>query len=189
VLIGLALGLVGIAILVGPRLITGRGGVDPIGATALLFGSMSWAIGSIITRHRVRPKSALVSVAIQMMVAGMAFAVATVAFGELPRVSMDTIALRSVLAWVYLIAFGSLVGYTAYIYLLGAVSPAKAGTYAYVNPVIAVVLGWAFAHEDISVRIVVAASVILAGVATITVASGPGPATGEHPVPVMEDAA
>ena len=189
VLLGLGLGLVGIAILVGPRLVTGHGGVDPVGATVLLFGSMSWAIGSIITRHRERPKSALISIAIQMIVAGSAFAVATVAFGELPRFTMDTVTMRSVLAWVYLITGGSLIGYTAYVYLLGAVSPAKAATYAYVNPVIAVVLGWAFAHEDLSFRVILAASVILAGVATITVASGRGPATGEHPVPLMEDAA
>ena len=187
ILLGLGLGLAGIAILIGPRLVTGRGGVDPVGAIVLLLGSMSWAIGSIITRHRERPKSALVSIAIQMIVAGVAFGIATVASGELPRFSMDNVTTRAVIAWVYLITCGSLIGYTAYVYLLGAVSPAKAATYAYVNPVIAVLLGWAFANEAVNGRVILAATVILAGVATITAASGSG--QGEHPVPLMEDAA
>ena len=90
VLVGLGLGLAGIAILIGPRLVTGRGGVDPVGAMVLLLGSVSWAIGSIITRHRERPTSALVSIAIQMIVAGIAFTIATIAFGELPRFSMES---------------------------------------------------------------------------------------------------
>jgi drug/metabolite transporter (DMT)-like permease len=82
-----------------------------------------------------------------------------------------------------LIVFGSLIGYTAYIYLLANVSAAKAATYAYVNPVIAVLLGWAFANEPIGARTLVAAAVILAGVAIITATQGSSaPSTGEHPV-------
>lgn len=189
VLVGLAMGLAGIAILIGPRLGAGREGVDPVGATVLLLGSMSWAAGSIITRHRERPKSALVSIAIQIIVAGLAFSIATVAFGELGRFSMENVTLRSVLAWIYLVTCGSLIGYTAYVYLLGAVSPAKAATYAYVNPVIAVVLGWAFANEALSARTLIAATVILAGVALITAMGGSSGTTGEHPVPLVKETA
>jgi drug/metabolite transporter (DMT)-like permease len=185
---GLALGLAGIAILVGPRLSPGQGGIDPTGATVLLLGSMCWAVGSIVTRHRDRPKSALVSVAIQMIVAGVAFSLASIISGEWVRVAMDVVTMKSVLSWVYLIVFGSLIGYTAYVYLLGAVSPAKAGTYAYVNPVIAVLLGWLFANEDVGPRTIIAASVILGGVALITATSGSSH-TGEHQVPLVEEPA
>ena len=76
-----------------------------------------------------------------------------------------------------------MVAFTAYVYLLGAVSAAKAATYAYVNPIIAVLLGWAFASEPIGVRTIVAAAVILGGVAIITLTQGSAPSTGEHPIP------
>jgi drug/metabolite transporter (DMT)-like permease len=171
VIVGVGLGMIGISILVGPRVFVGGGYINPAGALAMLLGSMSWAIGSVITRHRERPKSALMSVAVQMIAAGIAFSVATVSTGELARFSLDGVTPRAALAWVYLVTCGSLIGYTAYNYLLGAVSPAKASTYAYVNPVIAIMMGWAFAHEPIGARTAVAATVILAGVAIITQSS------------------
>ncbi len=180
VLFGVAMGLIGIAILLGPRIFVGRGNVDPVGALVLLLGSVSWAVGSIWTRHQERPRSALISVALQITAAGVAFAVATVVSGELPRFSVDDITPRAAFAWVYLVLCGSLIGYTAYIYLLGAVSPAKAATYAYVNPVIAVVLGWAFANEPLGLRTIVAATVILASVAIISATQSPSSSsTGE----------
>lgn len=184
VLMGLALGLLGMVILIGPSIASGGVRVNPVGVIALLIGSVSWAIGSIITRHRERPKSALVSVAIQMIAAGLWFALAAVLLGEFPLFSLDRLTTRSVISWVYLIIGGSLIGYTAYVYLLGAVSAAKAATYAYVNPVIALILGWAFAGEAMTARMIGAAAVILAGVAIITTTGGPpSEVTGEHPAP------
>src|SRR5439155_22609665 len=129
-----------------------------------------------------RPRSALVFTAVQMLAAGGAFAVAALVSGErLP--SLDALSLKSLFGLAYLIVFGSLIGYTAYVYLLGAVSAAKASTYAYVNPVIAVLLGWAFANEPITARTLVAAVIILAGVAIITGMQSMAHATGEHPIP------
>jgi len=179
--VGLTLGLVGIAILIGAG---ARGHVPPAGALVLMVGSISWAIGSILTRHTERPRSAFVYSALQMLAASAAFTVMAFASGELRGFSADRVTMGGIVGWVYLIIFGSLIGYTAYIYLLGNVSAAKAATYAYVNPVIAVLLGWAFAHEPIGARSVVAAAIILAGVAIITTArSSSAQPTGEYPIP------
>ena len=183
VLAGVGIGLAGIAVLIGPRILVGRGNVDPVGAVVLLLGSMSWAVGSLLTRHQARPRSALVSIAVQMTVAGLAFTVGTLVSGELPRVDLSTVSSKAVWAWIYLVVCGSLVGYTAYVYLLGKVSPAKAATYAYVNPVIAVILGWAFAGEALGLRTLIAAVITLAGVAIITTAQGRVPRPVERTVP------
>ena len=178
--VGLTLGLIGIAVLVGSG---ARGHVPIMGALVLMLGSISWAIGSILTRHTERPRSAFVYSALQMLAASAAFAIMAVAFGELRGFTLDRVTMGAVAGWVYLIIFGSLIGYTAYIYLLGNVSAAKAATYAYVNPVIAVFLGWAVAKEPIGPRTLVAAAVILAGVAIITATQSSGAySTGEHPV-------
>jgi len=178
--VGLTLGLIGIAVLVGSG---ARGHVPIMGALVLMLGSISWAIGSILTRHTERPRSAFVYSALQMLAASAAFAIMAVAFGELREFTLDRVTMGAVVGWVYLIIFGSLIGYTAYIYLLGNVSAAKAATYAYVNPVIAVFLGWAVAKEPIGPRTLVAAAVILAGVAIITATQSSGAySTGEHPV-------
>jgi drug/metabolite transporter (DMT)-like permease len=189
VTVGLVTGVVGMAVLIWPTVVARAGSVNPLGVTALVFGSMSWAIGSLVTRHRERPKSALVSIAIQMIAAGVFFVVMALAFAEPGRFSMSALTTRAVVSWVYLILGGSIVGYTAYVYLLGAVSPAKAATYAYVNPVIAVILGWAFANEPLGARTILAATVILAGVAIITTSSGGSATTGEHPVAVGDEKA
>ena len=182
---GLGLGLIGMIILIGPGAIVGEGGghVNPVGALALFLGSLGWALGSIITRGRTRSAAPLVFSALQMVAAAVAMTVTSIIVGEPGRFSLSDVSTRSFLSWIYLIIAGSIIGYTAYIYLLGAVSAAKAATYAYVNPVIAVLLGWAFANEPISARTVVAAAVILAGVAIITSTQSTSHATGEHPVP------
>jgi drug/metabolite transporter (DMT)-like permease len=170
---GLALGLVGLAMLVG-RGAFGGGGADLVGAVVLLIGSILWATGSLYVRHNPRPSSALVSNAVQMLAGGAAlFAVGTMA-GELGRLDLAAASTRSLLSLLYLVIAGSLIGFTAYTYLLQVSTPAKVSTYAYVNPVVAVFLGWAFAGEEITARTLVAAAVILAGVAIITMASAEG---------------
>ena len=182
VFIGLALGLAGIVLLIGPGAIFGAANVDVVAAGVVVLGSMSWALGSIITRGSERPRSAVLSLAMQMLVGGAAMVIMAALFGELRDLSVRDMSQKSVLAWVYLIIAGA-IGFTAYIYLLAKVSAAKAATYAYVNPVIAVLLGWAFASEPIGARTLVAAAVILAGVAIITATQSSNPHTGEHPLP------
>lgn len=173
VFVGLALGTVGLVILVGPDALRGddvHGGVSPIGALVLILASLSWAAGSIYSRQAPRAESALMANALQMVAGGVALTLLGLAVGE--TLDLERASARSVWSLVYLIVFGSLVGFTAYTYLLRATTAARVATYAYVNPVIAVLLGWLFASEPISVRTLVAAAVILGGVALITVAGG-----------------
>jgi len=167
---GVIIGLIGLAVLVGRDSLTGQSGVDALGAGVLVAASMSWAIGSVYNRHGARPDSAAMSTALQMLGGSVSLLVLSFALGETGGIHMASITRASWLGWVYLVTFGALLGFTAYIYLLRNVSPAKASTYAYVNPVVAVILGWAVAGEVVTPRTVLAAAIILGGVAMITIA-------------------
>lgn len=181
VFLGLALGLAGMVILIGPRAIVGHGHVNEVGALVLVIGSLSWALGSVITRTRGSARSPMVFSAVQMLTAGGAMLIASLAFREPWSFELAQVSARSAFSALYLVIAGSIIGYSAYVYLLGVVSAAKAATYAYVNPVIAVLLGWAFAGEPIGARTVVAAAIILAGVAIITtMQTRAAHTTGEH---------
>jgi drug/metabolite transporter (DMT)-like permease len=173
VFVGLALGLGGLAMLVGPSAGGGSDKTDLTGALVLVLASLSWAAGSLYTQHAPKASSGLNGSATQMVAGGAALILAGLLAGEGGRLDLAHATTRSILGFFYLVSFGSLVGYTAYIYLLGHTSAAKASTYAYVNPVVAVFLGWALAHEAVTGRTVLAAAVILAGVAIITVARDP----------------
>jgi drug/metabolite transporter (DMT)-like permease len=166
--IGLIVGLAGVAVLALPSTSHLSGGVDPIGALALLLGSISWAAGSIYSRHGARPESAEMATALQMLTGSVSLFVVASLAGELGGFHPGDVTRASWLGWGYLVTFGALVGFTAYIYLLRETTPAKAATYAYVNPIVAVGLGWWFAGEPITPRTVVAAAIILASVALIT---------------------
>jgi drug/metabolite transporter (DMT)-like permease len=138
---GLALGLVGMVILIGPKAIIGQGNVDEIGAAVLLVGSIAWSIGTLMTRWANRPGSPLVFAALQMLAASAAMLVMSLISGDWRQFSWSGLTPLSMFSFWYLVIAGSIIGYTAYVYLLGVVSAAKASTYAYVNPIIAVVLG------------------------------------------------
>jgi drug/metabolite transporter (DMT)-like permease len=165
---GLALGLGGLAILVGPEQVLGGGHVDHLGAVVLALGTLSWAAGSLYSRHAHLPASPMLATAMEMLGGGVLLLLAAGARGEWARVDPGAVSLRSALAVGYLIVFGSLVGFTAYIWLLRATTPARVSTYAYVNPVVAMVLGWALAGEPLTPRTLVAAAIIIAAVALIT---------------------
>ncbi len=169
VLVGLFLGFAGLVTLVGPGVFHHHGAVDPIGATALVLGSLSWAAGSIVAQRQDRPEVPLFAVGMQMVAGGAALFVISTLTGETARFSLAHVSLPSALGWAYLVVFGSLIGFTAYAYLLRSTTAAKVSTYAYVNPVIAVFLGWAFAGEVVTGRTIGAAAVIVAGVAIITI--------------------
>lgn len=170
VFVGLGLGLVGLAMLVGPDSFNGHGDVSISGAIILVLASLSWAAGSLYTKHAPRASSGLNGAATQMIAGGLALGVAGVFAGELGHMDLAHASSRSILGFLYLVSFGSLVGFTAYVYLLAHTTAAKAATYAYVNPVVAVLLGWALANEPVTTRTLLAAAVILAGVAIITAA-------------------
>ena len=168
VFIGLALGLAGLVLLVGPGALAAHGGVDTLGSLVLVAGSLFWASGSVYSRYGAHPRSAILTTGMQMLAGAAAFLLAAVLTGELHDFHPTAVSPASAIGLAYLVTFGSLIGFTAYVYLLRATTPAKASTYAYVNPVVAVLLGWAVAGEPVTARTLMAAAVILAGVAIIT---------------------
>jgi drug/metabolite transporter (DMT)-like permease len=165
---GLAVGFLGLALLIGPADFLGGGAADPLGAAVLICASLSWATGSVVSRRVALPASPLLGTGMQMLAAGAVLLAFGSLAGEWPRLELAGVSTRSWLALAYLVVFGSLVGFTAYTWLLRNVEIAKVATYAYVNPVVAVLLGWMFAGEALTPRMGLAAGVIVAAVAFIT---------------------
>ena len=175
---GVLLGLLGLFMLIGPGALLGDGQIDTLGMVVVMMGSLSWAAGSIYARSAPLPKLQLQGAAMEMLAGGALLGLFGIALGEPGQVVWSQIDLKSLLSVLYLIFFGSLVAYSAYIYLLGATTAARVATYAYVNPVVAVLLGWAFADEALTPRMLVAAAVIIAAVAVITMTGGAGRGRG-----------
>ncbi len=165
---GLALGLGGLLLLVGPEQVLGGGHIDHAGAVVLALGTLSWAAGSLYSRHAHLPAAPMLATAMEMLCGGALLLVAAGVRGEFAQADLGAISLRSALSFAYLVVFGSLVAFTAYIWLLRATTPARASTYAYVNPVVAMLLGWALAGEPLSPRTLLAAAVIVTAVVLIT---------------------
>ncbi|MDX1567905.1 MAG: EamA family transporter [Longimicrobiales bacterium] len=168
VIVGLVGGFGGVAILVDSP------GLDPTnpeqlaGGIALLAASALWAVGSIRARHVELPPRQRMSTAVQMLTGGGALVAVGFVLGEVGRVDLAAVSLLSFGALLYLIVFGSLIGFSCYAWILQVSSPARVSTYAYVNPLVALILGWALADEPLSARTGVAAAVILGSVALIT---------------------
>jgi len=168
VVAGLLLGLAGIALLVSSRAET-NSRVDPFGATILVLASASWAWGSVLSKTAELPKSPFLVTSMEMICGGMLLLLTAGVAGQFHEFEPRRVSLEAGLSWGYLVVFGSLVGFSAYIWLLGVTSIAKAGTYAYVNPIVAVFLGWAILGEAVTSRMLIAAGVILVGVALVNV--------------------
>ncbi|MGE0159315.1 MAG: EamA family transporter [Gemmatimonadales bacterium] len=164
--VGLLVGFGGAALLGGAPS-GGSGSHAVLGALLVLCGCASWAAGSLYVRSAPAPKSPLVLVSMQMLTGGLVLGIMSLLFGEPFRFDPSGVSMRSVLALVYLVIFGSLVAYSAYVWLLTVSTPARVGTYAYVNPVIALLLGWALAGEAIGFRSALAATVIVGSVVVI----------------------
>lgn len=177
VAVGLIVGLIGLLVLIGPSAFesgtgpSGSGsGIAVIGAVVLILASLSWAIGSIFSQHARIPSSAILATGMEMICGGAMLLVVSVLFREPMHFDLAGVSARSIGGFVYLTTFGSLVGFTAFIWLLGHQPPARVATYAYVNPVVAVLLGWAFAGEALTLRTAIAAAIIIGAVAIITTA-------------------
>jgi len=182
VVVGLVAGFGGVALLAGSPGV-GKGGVmEIIGAVLLLFGGAFWAAGSLFSRYAPRPQHPGVWVATQMLTGGLMFMVISAAVGDLGGLDLGAVSLKSMLALLYLIVFGALVAYSAYVWLLVVSTPARAGTYAYVNPVVAMVLGWGLADEPVGPRSIVAAVIIVGSVVIITTES-----RGSRPPDLVRD--
>lgn len=182
--VSLVIGFAGMVLLIGPSGLAGGQGVDPLGAGLVMMGSIAWAAGSIYSRGAPLPKSPFLATGMEMAWGGVWLLIAGTLRGEWGTVDPSGFTAESVLAFFYLVAFGSLIGFTAYIWLLGVSSPARVSTYAYVNPVVAVFLGWAILGEPLTARVLGAAAVIVAAVAVITMGKRHQPA----PVPAAESA-
>lgn len=169
---GVGLGIVGLAILVSAG--AGMSGAVHVPSALILCGgAVAWAAGSIYSRSADLPASGLASAALTMLAAGVLFTVVALAAGEPRDFEGGGMSLKSVLGLAYLSIFGSVIAYSAYIWLLQVAPPARVATYAYVNPIIAVFLGWAFAGEPVTARTLLAAGVILGAVVLITTAAQP----------------
>jgi drug/metabolite transporter (DMT)-like permease len=175
--VGLALGFLGLSALIGPA--PGQGAPLP-GLLALVASAFAWAAGSILSRHRPRPRSLALASGMQLLAGGVALVLTGLALGEAGRVDARVLAPRAAWSFVYMVAVSSLVGFTAYMWLLRVSTPARVGTYAFVNPVVALVVGWAIGGESLDARTLLASLVIVAGVALIVTAPGGGARGGAH---------
>ena len=167
VIAGLALGTLGLFVLIGPSAVFGGGGFDPRPALLLVACTFAWAGGSLFSRGDRLPKDPIMSTAATLLCGGLLLAVLGVARGELGAFDPSGVSLKSVVATIYLLFFGSIVGFTAYLWLLRATTASRVSTYAYVNPIIAVFLGWALAGEPLNHRVFLAGAIIVGAVAML----------------------
>ena len=167
VLAGLALGAVGLLILIGPGDLLGGERFAGPALLILVAGTFCWASGSLFSRGSRLPASPVMATASTLLCGGLGLVLVGLSSGELSRFDPSAVSARSVVATVYLFVFGSIVGFTAYLWLLRVTTVARVSTYAYVNPIVAVFLGWALAGEPLTPRVAMAAAVIVGAVAII----------------------
>jgi drug/metabolite transporter (DMT)-like permease len=164
----LVIGLAGVAALMNRSLNLGGEPISTIGATALIVASIFWSVASVLTRRLPLPPSKVLSAGAQMLVGGAMLAVISAALGDMRGFHASAISGKAWFALVYLIVMGSIVGFTAYVWLISHESPTKVGTYAYVNPLVAVLLGYFVAGEPLGLRTVLGTVLVLASVLLIT---------------------
>jgi drug/metabolite transporter (DMT)-like permease len=160
--------LLGIVLLIGPTDLLGEHHVDLIGVAMLLLAALSWAIGSLYARRAPLPDAPFLGTGMEMIAGGVLLLLASAAKGEWVQLDLASVSLRSWLALGYLTLMGSIVGFTAYTWLLRVSTPARVATYAYVNPIVAIVLGWAVVGEVLTGQMLLAAVVIVLAVVLIT---------------------
>ena len=182
VVAGLLLGFGGLALLVGPKNLGGSARVDPFGVGILVIASLAWASGSVYSKHAGGPGSPLLGVTMQSLAGGVCLWIAGILSGEVGALHLGAISARSWIALGYLIVFGSMVGFTAYIYILKKSTATRVATYAFVNPVVALFLGWLLIGESITLRTVIAAAVILTAVLLVITAPHAAPLHAKRPV-------
>ena len=183
VIVGIVVGLVGVVVLVAPIGSTGTLAFDPRGIFVLLLSPMFWGIGSVYASHRATlPRRPLTAAGLQMICGGGILLLAAILVGELRTFDIAAVSARSWLALLYLIAIGSLIGFTTFVWLLRVAPLPKIATYAYVNPVVAFVLAAILLGETIEPRSVVAGAVIIFAVALIVTARGRAAAEAPEPL-------
>jgi len=171
VMVGVLLGLAGVGILLGGRPTTHGTGAPALATFAVIGATLSWAVGSLWSRRLPLPRSPFLSTAMQMLAAGPLLALAGTIHGELGHLSPAMLTATPLLAIGFLVLFGSIAGFGSYVFLLRHTTPTRASTYAFVNPLIAVVLGWAIAGETLGPRTFVASALIVGSVAAVVLGS------------------
>ena len=166
--LALLIGIGGVAVLVSRTLNLGGAPVDRVGAVALIVASMSWSVASVLTRKLSLPPSKVMSSGAQMLAGGVFLTVTAVALGEFRNFHPSSVSRGAWLSLLYLIVAGSIVGYTAYVWLIHHESPTKVGTYAYVNPVVAVLVGYFLGGEALGLRTILGTLLVLISVVVIT---------------------
>ncbi len=168
--LGLALliGIAGVAVLMSRSLNLGGAPIDPVGAVALIIAAMSWSVASALTRKLPLPNSKVMSSGAQMLAGGVFLALTAASLGEFRNFHPSTVSRGAWLALFYLIVAGSIVGFTAYVWLIHHESPTKVGTYAYVNPVVAVLVGYFLGGEALGLRTILGTLFVLISVVVIT---------------------
>jgi drug/metabolite transporter (DMT)-like permease len=166
--LALLIGIGGVAVLVSRSLNLGGAPVDSVGAVALIIAAMSWSIASVLTRKLPLPPSKVMSSGAQMLAGGVFLTLAAAALGEFRNFHPSTVSRGVWFSLLYLIVAGSIIGFTAYVWLIHHESPTKVGTYAYVNPVMAVLLGYFLGGEALGLRTILGTVFVLISVLVIT---------------------
>ena len=169
-LLALLVGIGGVAVLMSHSLNLGEAPIDKMGAVALMFASMSWSVASTLARKVPLPPSKVMSSGAQMLAGGVFLTLTAAMLGEFRNFHPGMVSRGAWLALVYLIVAGSIIGFTAYVWLIHHESPTKVGTYAYVNPIVAVVVGYFLGGEALSVRTILGTLFVLLSVVVITTA-------------------
>lgn len=166
-IVGLLVGFVGVSMLIGTDQLFGQNRIDLWGVAVLFVATVSWAVGSLYSRKAVLPSSPLLATSMEMLAAGGVLLIVAGISGEFQKFDPSLVSTRSWLSVGYLSVFGSIVGFSAYVWLLRVAHTSRVATYAYVNPVIAIFLGWSFAGEEFTVQMLLAAAVIILAVVLI----------------------
>jgi drug/metabolite transporter (DMT)-like permease len=174
--LALLIGIGGVAVLVNRSLNLGGLPIDGLGAAALIFASVSWSVASVLMRKLPLPSSKVMSSGAQMLVGGMLLALTAAGLGEFRNFHLSAISTGVWLSLLYLIVAGSIIGFTAYVWLIHHESPTKVGTYAYVNPVVAVLIGYFLGGEALGLRTILGTLLVLISVVVITMTQAKKPA-------------
>ena len=166
--LALLIGIGGVAVLISRSLNLGGAPIDRVGAIALIVASMSWSVASALTRKLPLPHSKVMSSGAQMLAGGVFLALTAAALGEFRNFHPSIISRGAWLSLLYLIVAGSIIGFTAYVWLIHHESPTKVGTYAYVNPVVAVLVGYFLGGETLGLRTILGTLFVLISVVVIT---------------------
>jgi drug/metabolite transporter (DMT)-like permease len=186
--VALLIGVGGVAVLVSRSLNVGGAPIDRLGAVALLLAGISWSAAATLTRKLPLPPSKVMSSGVQMLAGGVMLALAAATLGEFRNFHPSAVSRAAWLSLVYLIIFGSIVAFTAYVWLIHHESPTKVGTYAYVNPVVAVVIGYFLGGEPLDLRTILGTAFVLISVVVITTTGEKRSANNPTTILSVEDA-